>query len=65
MVTIRVERLDAAQHPHDLARSKEIAPSALAVQLVTAEASGDINRHTPGLRTPDCDWWSAHGTVRT
>jgi hypothetical protein len=36
---VTVERLDAEQHQHDLARSREIAPSALAIQLATEEAS--------------------------
>jgi hypothetical protein len=38
-ITVTVERLDAEQHQHDLAKSREITPSALAIQLATEEAS--------------------------
>jgi hypothetical protein len=37
-VTVTIERLDSEEHQHDLERSREIAPSTLAVQLATAEA---------------------------
>jgi hypothetical protein len=34
-----VERLDAEQHQYDLARNREVASFAFAIQLVAAEAS--------------------------
>ena len=36
--TITIERLDDYEHSHDLERSREIAPSGLAIQLARAEA---------------------------
>jgi len=35
---VTIERLDDHEHSHDLERSREIAPSGLAIQLVHAEA---------------------------
>ena len=36
--TVTIERLDDYEHSHNLERSREIAPSGLAVQLARAEA---------------------------
>jgi len=38
-VAVTLERLDAEEHQHDLARSREIAPSVLAIQLAAAETA--------------------------
>jgi len=67
--TVTVERLDAEQHQHDLARSREIAPgdgrSIEGISTGTSCEYVERSQHTPGLRTPDCDWWSAYDTERT
>ena len=38
-VTVTIQRLDGEEHQHDLERSREIAPSSLAIQLAAAEAA--------------------------
>src|SRR3954464_11405484 len=43
-ITITIERLDDEEHQHTLERSREIAPSALAIQLAAMEAAKDMHQ---------------------
>ena len=43
--TITIERLDSEEHQHDLERSREIAPSNLAVQLLRWKRKKDMQLH--------------------
>jgi len=38
-VVVTIERMDDEQHQHDLDRSREVAPSSLAIQLAAGEAA--------------------------
>jgi len=72
-VVVTIERTDEEQHQHDLDRSKEVAPSSLAVQLAAGEAAkgyaaAQVLNVLKGVGTTRYDvsrscWRSTHDTV--